>query len=265
MRGKRVLALVLIGLLSLSVISTVSAAPIFDLTEKNSGLVKVNYSESERQTKILIQKDEISYYYQLRGEEGSFPLQLGSGDYRLSLLEQIEGNRYRIIHSTKVAADISDERIPFLQSAQPVEWQEDMETVKLARSLVEGLESAEEKAAALYEYIVHDFTYDKKKAASSLSPDYLPDVEETLVSKKGICYDYAVLFAVMARSSGIPAKVVMGYHPDVSGYHAWNEVYLPQEGGWVVVDLTYDLSMVERGIQETMIKKGEAFQKTKEY
>lgn len=164
-----------------------------------------------------------------------------------------------------MAADITDERLPFLQSAQPVEWQEDMETVKLARSLAEGLESEEEQAAAFYEFIIRDFTYDQGKAASNLSPDYLPDVEETLASKKGICYDYAVLFAVMARSSGIPAKVVMGYHPDISGYHAWNEVYLPQKGGWVAVDITYDLFMVERGHPWTMIKNGEAFQKTREY
>jgi transglutaminase-like putative cysteine protease len=255
----------MIGLLSLGVISAASAAPIFDLTEKNTGLVKVNYSENERQTKILIQKDEVSYYYQLNGEEGSFPLQLGSGDYRLFLLEQIEGNRYRIIHRTKMAADITDEKLPFLQSAQPVEWQEDMETVKLARSLSEGLESEEEKAAALYEFIIHNFTYDREKVASKLSPDYLPDVEETMDSKKGMCYDYAVLFAVMTRSSGIPAKVAMGYHPDIYGYHAWNEVYLPQKGGWVVVDITYDLFMVEKGLQTTMIKKRDPFQKDREY
>lgn len=77
MRGKKVLALVLIVLLSLGVISAVSAAPVFDLTEKNTGLVIVNYSENERQTKILIQKDEVSYYYQLKGGEGEFPTTAG--------------------------------------------------------------------------------------------------------------------------------------------------------------------------------------------
>jgi transglutaminase-like putative cysteine protease len=264
-RGKKLLVSILIGLLFLGIVSAVSAAPVFDLTEKDRGLVKVNYAENARPTKVLIQKDDLSYYYQLQGGEGSFPLQLGSGDYQLFLLEQVEGNRYRILQRTEVAAKIVDERIPFLQSAQPVKWQEEMEAVKLARSLAAGLESEEEKVAAFYEFMVKNFTYDREKAASRLSPDYLPDAEETLAGKKGICYDFAVLFAIMARSNGIPAKLVMGYHPEIADYHAWNEVYLPEKGGWVVVDVTYDLFMAENGLETSMIKKGDLFEKTKEY
>jgi transglutaminase-like putative cysteine protease len=67
---------------------------------------------------------------------------------------------------------------------------------------------------------------------------YLPLADEVLLTRKGICWDYASLLAVMLRSIGIPTKLVKGYAdyaPDV--YHAWNEVLY--KGQWKTIDPTY--------------------------
>ncbi|WP_436756450.1 transglutaminase-like domain-containing protein, partial [Streptomyces sp. URMC 124] len=61
----------------------------------------------------------------------------------------------------------------------------------------------------IHEYIVDTIRYDKALASSELT-DYLPDIDRTLSGKKGMCYDYASLFASMLRSVDIPTKLVMG-------------------------------------------------------
>ncbi len=68
-------------------------------------------------------------------------------------------------------------------------------------------------------------------------------------TRRGFCEHYASAFAVLMRSAGIPARVVLGYHGGEinplgghlivrqSDAHAWNEIWLP-ETGWSRVDPT---------------------------
>ena len=67
---------------------------------------------------------------------------------------------------------------------------------------------------------------------------YLPDPDETLSTKKGICYDYAALAAAMLRSQGIPTKLITGYVSSGGSelYHAWNMIWL-EESGWITVEI----------------------------
>ncbi|MEA4884415.1 MAG: transglutaminase-like domain-containing protein [Clostridia bacterium] len=62
--------------------------------------------------------------------------------------------------------------------------------------------------------------------------------EEILAGRKGKCVEYAILFAAMARSAGLPTKVAMGerYTNGVWVGHMWNEVWL---GEWVAVDASH--------------------------
>jgi len=64
-----------------------------------------------------------------------------------------------------------------------------------------------------------------------------------LLSKEGVCAEYSTLYAALARSVGIPTRVVSGVaYGNVYGSefnaHAWTEVYLPTYG-WVSVDPTF--------------------------
>lgn len=76
-------------------------------------------------------------------------------------------------------------------------------------------------------------------------PRYVEEVlnaETVLAGKKGVCDEFTVLFASMARALGIPTKYVSGmaYSNKLNefGPHAWAEVYFPNYG-WVAVDPTY--------------------------
>ncbi|OFX13704.1 MAG: hypothetical protein A2Z18_08615 [Armatimonadetes bacterium RBG_16_58_9] len=60
----------------------------------------------------------------------------------------------------------------------------------------------------------------------------------------GVCRDYAILFAALARGAGIPATVVSGvlYTDNAFYYHAWVECYV---GQWVPFDATMPTDFVD--------------------
>jgi transglutaminase-like putative cysteine protease len=68
----------------------------------------------------------------------------------------------------------------------------------------------------------------------------LPDAMATLHSRVGDCNEHAALFAALARSLGIPTRVVAGVtlHQERFYYHAWNEVCV--DARWVSLDTTKD-------------------------
>ncbi len=240
------------------------SSDIFDLTNIHQGIVRINYPlKNNNKIKVMIQKDGVAYYYDVKTDRDAFPLQMGSGSYQLSLLENIKDNKYEIKSSINVNVKLKDDKISFLQSASPVYWQRDGEVAKIAEKLTKNLDTDEQKAYAIYDYIIKYIKYDKDKI-TSLSTDYVPMVEEILSSGKGICFDYAALYAAMLRSIDIPTKLVKGYKRDIDTYHAWNEVYL-QDQGWVTIDTAYDAVMLEYGTSLTFYKDISEYSKEKEY
>lgn len=65
----------------------------------------------------------------------------------------------------------------------------------------------------------------------------LPDVDDTLSTGTGICFDYAALTTAMLRSQDIPCKLQIGYSGDVK--HAWIDVYI-RGRGWVTKAVSFD-------------------------
>lgn len=67
---------------------------------------------------------------------------------------------------------------------------------------------------------------------------------DILHAKSGVCRDYAVLYTALARSVGIPTRLISGlvYWKGGFYYHAWAESYV---GQWVPVDATLDTDFVD--------------------
>lgn len=116
-----------------------------------------------------------------------------------------------------------------------------------AQEIVKGNTTDEAKARALYDWVGTRIQYDYGKVddyeQKGIWHEQTP--QNTFDTRKGVCIDYARLYAVMARSQGINVRVVtgLGYNGQ-GGYgpHAWNEVYLSDSGSWVPLDPTWAIS-----------------------
>ncbi|MBN1799698.1 MAG: transglutaminase domain-containing protein [Spirochaetales bacterium] len=73
---------------------------------------------------------------------------------------------------------------------------------------------------------------------NNIKPSYrmsFLSAQEVLEKREGDCTEFAVLFAALARASGIPARINIGlvYYDNQFVFHAWNEVFV---GQWVAID-----------------------------
>lgn len=246
--------------------SGVAAADYFDTADLASGVIHVTYDGGGK-TKVMIQKGDKKYTYDVNsaGKKESYPLQLGNGAYKVSLLANTSGNSYKLIASKDIDVQITNPNSVFLTSVQNINWNVDSKAVAKAVELTKGVDDVEQKAKILWDYMVKNNAYDYNKL-NTLSSDYVPVVDRTFVDKSGICYDFSSLYAAMLRSQGKPAKLVKGYAPkNASGYHAWNEVYDESKGVWVIIDTTYDLQVITKNPKVPMLKNSQDFNKVYEY
>lgn len=228
------------------------------------GIISIQYDmKTNLKTKLLVTKGKEQYTYNLiAGSNHTFPLQLGNGDYTISLLEQTKGNKYRLVRQDTVKLNLTDSSVVYLNSIQNVSWNKLSKAVLAAEEITRTKTTDDEKIKAVYNYIISNIKYDKQLALRNPS-DYLPQIDRTLASKKDICYGYAALFAAMLRSLDIPAKLVMGNTEYVTTYHAWNEVYL--NGSWVIIDTTVDSGWLGTTTPFEMIKDASKYTTAKQY
>lgn len=112
-----------------------------------------------------------------------------------------------------------------------------------ARRVVGSEQSNRQKAYLIYRWITQNIKYDEQKVAQ-LSQDPSGIESGSLVAfntRRGICFDYASLYVSMCRAVGLKVRLVTGlaYSGLNWGDHAWNQVYVPEEGRWINVDTTF--------------------------
>ena len=126
----------------------------------------------------------------------------------------------------------------FLTNGQATLW--DTKTAEIADKICADCNTDEEKVKAIYEWMIHNFEYDY---------EYNPviqyfNIHKTLRTHKGVCYDFAHLFASICRSHNIPCYVVDGdKRENVQYHHTWNRVYF--NGSWWNVDITFDTIQIQ--------------------
>lgn len=121
-----------------------------------------------------------------------------------------------------------------LANGQATLWH--TKTVELADEICTDCDTDEEKVKSIYEWMIYNFEYDND---SEPFIQYF-NIRKTIKTKKGICYDFAHLFAALCRSQSIPCFVIDGTKIDVANYHhTWNRVYF--NGSWWNIDVTFDI------------------------
>ena len=211
-----------------------------DISDTSKGYTVAAYNgEMEKVNIQLTGPDGIVYKYFVTEEDGEtvLPLTGGDGMYALEVYENIADDQYSALLNDTFEVSLESEFLPFLYPNQYVNFDENSKAVRLAGELATDAADDLDVVTKVFNYVTENITYDYDKA-ENVEYGYLPDIDETLETKTGICFDYAALMCAMLRCRGIPAKLDIGYTND-GMYHAWISTYL-KDKGWVDNIIEFD-------------------------
>lgn len=215
-----------------------NAAAVIDISNVDQGYICVKYLGKNKKVKLQLTKDNETYTYNLLKREAYeiFPLSDGSGAYTVSLWENIGGEQYTQACAETVNVKLEDENLPFLYPNEYVNYTADDPIVALSKKVTADSSDDLSKVEKVFNYVTKTIVYDYK-LAENVESDYLPDIDQVLKRKKGICFDYASVMCAMLRIQDIPSKLVVGYAGDV--YHAWISIYT-EDQGWLDGVIQFD-------------------------
>ena len=210
-----------------------------DASNAAEGYVMVKYTGDAAKVRMLIETpagNTYNYLMALDGQYDVYPLSEGSGTYKIGVYENLHDDQYAAAFTQSVNVTLKDEYSMFLYPNAYVDFNANSEAVKKGLVLASGANSDLDVVRSVYHYVIKNVSYDYDKAATVQS-GYIPTVDETLATGKGICFDYASLMGAMLRSQGIPTRLEIGYAG--TEYHAWISVYTP-ETGWIDKIIQFD-------------------------
>lgn len=211
-----------------------------DASSTNQGYIMIKYKKAtDKKIKVQITKtQEDTYTYNLPTDQtfSVLPLTQGNGTYKVVVYKNIQASEYVTVYEKKISVQLENEFLPFLYPNQYVNFDAQSIAVQTAEKLVINAQSELDVVSIIYNYVVDTLSYDYEKA-KTVQSGYLPNVDEILSSKEGICFDYAALMCCMLRSLSIPTKLVIGYVGEL--YHAWISVYV-KDVGWVNNIIEFD-------------------------
>lgn len=116
---------------------------------------------------------------------------------------------------------------------------------ELSLKLTKNCKTAEQKAKAIYTYIIKNIEYDTSYT--------IYEVDECFEKKRGVCQAYSELFVKMAHEVGVKAIVVAGHVKGKNGQmkyakddlHAWLLIE-DNEGNYYFADPTWDSGGVDQ-------------------
>ena len=210
-----------------------------DDSNAEEGYVIAAYTGQNKKVKLQITgRDEVTYTYDLlgNGKKEVFPLSAGDGNYLFGIYENIDKNQYAMVLSGEERVKLRDDFLPFLVPNQYVHFDQKSLCVEQAKRLARPANTDLDVVSNVYNYIIQTVSYDEKKA-EEVQAGYLPDPDETLKSRTGICLDYSSLMTAMLRSQKIPTRMEVGFAGEA--YHAWISSYVDNIG-WVNGVIRFD-------------------------
>lgn len=232
---------------------------IIDASHTADGYLMAAYTGESTNVKLqLTGSDCMTYTYDLKSSNYEvFPLSAGTGTYNLGIYENIQGTQYATVFSQDLDIDITNSMGPFLYPNQYVKFDASSQVVAKAKELVANAHDDLEAINYVYNYVIANITYDYDKA-TNVQTGYVPNVDEILQAKTGICLDYASVMTSMLRSQQIPTRLEVGYAGDA--YHAWISTFVENQGwingiikfdgqNWSIMDPTFAANTGEKELK----------------
>lgn len=237
------------------------------ITDNGNGTVTLNCVNSMGiDVMAIVSANDNTYYqyYSLGTSSTSIvvPMNVGNTVYKIRMLYMYnpEQRSYVAFETKEINLKLSDEYVPYSVPNVTVNYKLSDNVIKESMDLVKGCKSETEIVEKIHRFVLEKYTYDKDTAngiKNGTITSYNPDVQRAYKNRKGICYDYAAVFAAMLRIQGIEVKLVTGYPAEgfeKGAYHAWNQIYDSATKTWYTVDITWDSSYYHSGHSFTLKK-----------
>lgn len=233
-------------------------------TNNGDGTMTVSYTAPTSTTILVLVENTDSasgvlrYYYKLNAgsNEMVVPLTEGTGSYLVRLCKVLADSRALVVK--KWTVDLTEEEYArvFTIPSVIVNYGISDDAILKAASLTKKCKTDSDKVKKIYNYVIKNFSYDYEMLEIKTGTAYyVPSINDTYSRKLGICYDISAVMAGMLRSVGIEARIVTGYSPNITEYHAWNQIYDADNDTWYTVDGTYDMCKYDAGVKTKMKKK----------
>lgn len=208
-----------------------------DISNAKEGYFYISYYGENQDVKMQMAcEDDITYTYKLASSDTVVPLSEGDGTYQVIVYEGMGNGQYSVIFAGSTDVTIENEFGPYLYPNYYCDFNDSSQAIEIGQELAKTCTCDLEVIGAVYDYVIGNIEYDHDEA-ENVASDYVPDVDEILETKKGICFDYASLMAAMLRSQRIPTKLEIGYAGDA--YHAWVTTYV-EDVGWINGIIQFD-------------------------
>lgn len=213
---------------------------IITTTGNGSFLVDFESYDESKTYKIVIARydndtesitDE-RYYYPLTNRFTTVPCVFGPASYAVIVLEKQDDGSYFGVFYEKFNLDVEEagtEVVPLYteQETEYVRWTNSA-FIEAAKSMTKDCKDSLEKIDECTKHVrsmVYDFIKMVKNGRVKNIP--VPNLNECLTMKKGICWDMAPLLCGLLRANGFPAKLVVGTLNDgmFATAHCWVQVY----------------------------------------
>jgi transglutaminase-like putative cysteine protease len=160
---------------------------------------------------------------------------------KITVKREIEVSTFEVEIPRITNTQINDENKLYTKPQTRIESDND-EIIKKAEELTEAKLSDYRKAMSIFEYVNMGLTYDTSEEYANKG------ALSAYENQKGVCEEFATLFAALCRASGIPTRVIEGYRLDMEKIdeetgkidttnHVWAEIYL-KDFGWLPVEPT---------------------------
>lgn len=138
------------------------------------------------------------------------------------------------------AQKLTDAQLSQYTQAQPF-WESDYAAIKQEALRLQT-------PRAMYQYVVEQLSYDYTQLSDTFERQGALNVFEK--KDHALCMEFTDLFIALARSAGIPARMVQGYAYTTNAHlrplslvrdvlHAWPEYYDAEQKLWIPVDPTW--------------------------
>lgn len=232
-----------------------------DSSLAKAGSVKIKYIDTSLKnvTVYVVHDYEKCNGYVINdlSEDTIISLTYGKGVYIVEVKTVNESGEEISLAEEKMVLDRDSQYLPFMIPTYVVRYNNDMEVIQKCKTMNEDCSNDFEKVANIYNFVLCSLYYEEDSNKDYSSWEYYPNIDEIYLAGKGVCVDYATMFAAICRSQHIPCKLITGNTGTGDSLHVWVEVYIKDQGiyeyenlelwgeSWNKIDLTLDDAKLE--------------------